>query len=453
MKKLLNNHIVKEVFEIFEDHEIYVVGGAVRDTILNRDITDIDFATNLLPDEVEELAKKKGYRTLPVGKHFGTIIIVLKENKSEEVQITTYRRKEKYGENDRHPTVEYGRIIEEDLQRRDFTINAMAVNNEKFADPFNGKQDLEAGILRTPQPSGKTFKDDPLRMLRAVRFVSKYNFKIDEATYKGIVNNANRILSISIERVKMELDKLLEGDFVATALQLLLDTRLINYILPELTILPEIEQDEEYHHKDVWEHTKLVVQQAPKSIRWAALLHDIAKPYTTVIDRNGIHFYHHEEVGAKLANSIFYRLRFSNHEKDKMVFIIKNHMRPNLYNNHWSSKAVRKFRKEMGKYLEDIIAMSKADITSQHPGRVQSALELLDNLKERCLEEPAPVTVCPISGDVIMKEFNLEPGKLIGELKDKVIEAIDNERLPIDGQKDVYLNFVRKILNDTESIR
>ena len=133
MKKLLENPIVKEVFEIFEGNEIFVVGGAVRDTMLGKDVVDIDFATKLLPDEVEQLAKENGYKTIPVGKHFGTIIIVLKQNKSEEVQITTYRRKEKYGENDRHPEVEYGTIVEEDLQRRDFTINAMAINNKKFA--------------------------------------------------------------------------------------------------------------------------------------------------------------------------------------------------------------------------------------------------------------------------------------------------------------------------------
>lgn len=446
MEKLLNHPLVKEVFQIFEDKEIFVVGGAVRDTLLNKEISDIDFATNLLPDEIKAIAVEKGYRTIPVGEAFGTVVIMVQ---GQEVQVTTYRKQEKYAENSRFPEVAYGQEIEEDLQRRDFTINAMAINNKKFADPFKGKADLDARILRTPQHSNKTFRDDPLRMIRAVRFLSKYGFKIDPQTLKGIKNNAHRVLYLSAERIKMEYDKLLLGDYVDEALQILLDTHLLHFTIPEATVMDNIQQNPEYHHKNVWEHVKGVVANCPKdkTLRWVGLLHDIGKPYTKTESNKSVHFFNHEDLGTNISVGILHRLKFSAKERNKILFLVKNHMRPNLYNKNWSDKAIRKFKVEMGEYLYDLISFSKADITSQRPERVEKAKENLEHLKTRCSAEPSLEPKCPISGIALMERFNLQQGKTVGLLKDKILEAYIDDPTQFKTEEDYY-KFAEKILND-----
>lgn len=438
----------KKLFEIFEGKEIYLVGGYVRDSVLGISNDDLDFATKLLPDEIIAILKSNHLKCWEIGKAFGTISTMIDGLK---IEITTYRVNEKYEKNNRHPRVEFGKTLKEDLMRRDFTINALAMDRiGTIIDPLNIFKDLREHVIRTPLEPDKTFSDDPLRMIRAVRFVSTLGFSIDSTTLTGIFNNAHKILGLAVERIKVEMDKLLLGDYVDLALSKLVETKLINYYLPEIINLLNIEQNKDYHHKDIWKHTKSVVKNSPKDIivRWAALLHDIAKPYTKSIDQGEVHFYNHEDFGAKLSEYILMRLKFSNKEIKDIVSLIKNHMRPNLYSPKWADKAVRKLRKDMGDSLiNKLLALSRADITSQRPDRIDLAMKRLDDLEGR-LNEPEIKEdfVLPVNGHEIMEALGIQSGPLVGRLKSQLSEAIESGGLPrISGEKWLYLNFVQHL--------
>ncbi len=442
--------IFKKIYEIFgkEKVEIYLVGGAVRDTLRGEEIKDIDFATPVEPPRIKKILNGAGIRTYPVGWEFGTVGAVIG---GKEVHITTYRRKEKYKPGDRKPEVEFGGSIEEDLRRRDFTINAMALTPEgKLIDPFGGREDLEKGIIRTPQDPDDSFQDDPLRMLRAFRFQSQLGFKIEKNTFDSIKRNAFRVMILSKERIQMEMNKLLVGKFVEKALLNLMNSTLLNYFLYELYPLKDLHQSIQEHHKDVWKHTVRVVGNTPPEevLRWAALLHDIAKPYVRSVEQGEIHFYRHEDLGAEMAFHILTRLKFPKKMVKEVAFLVAKHMRPALYRSEWTDSAVRRFIREMGERLEKVMTLAKADITSYRPERVRERLRLLEELSSRVerLLSVREVT-CPVNGFEIMERFSLSPGPLIGKIKSLLLEGILNGELPETSEdKEIYFQFIEKKL-------
>lgn len=439
----------KKIFEVFKDKEIYLVGGYVRDSLLGLDSDDLDFTTPLLPDEIIEVLEENKLKYWETGKAFGTITTQIDKLK---IEITTYRVDEAYMKDNRHPRVKFGMRLKDDLKRRDFTINALAMDRTGFIiDFYNGVVDLHNRFLRTPLDPNKTFSDDPLRMIRAIRFVSKFGMSIEAETLLGILANSYRVLFISAERIKIEMDKLLIGEYITEALDLLVKTRIINYYLPEITNLINIIQHKEYHHKDVWEHTKSVIKDTPKNIilRWTALLHDIAKPYTKEIIEGSIHFYQHEELGAKLSEYILRRLKFSNEEIRQITTLIKNHMRPNLYTEKWSDKAVRRLKSDLGGLMPKLLRLSKADITSHRPDRVTDALNRLDQLEQRLAQPEFKEEIkYPVSGHWIMTTLEIPQGKLIGELKQELLRAVEEEELPKAsvGNHEVYAEYLRRYL-------
>lgn len=441
----------KKLFKAFEGIEIYLVGGYVRDYLLDLESDDLDFATLLSPDDIIEVLERNHLKHWEIGKAFGTITTQIDKLK---IEITTYRVDEKYTKNNRHPRVKFGKKLKDDLARRDFTINALAMDRkENILDFFHGRAALENRILQTPLDPNKTFSDDPLRMIRAIRFVSKLGMQIEGQTLFGMLSNAHRVSFLSTERIKTEMDKLLTGKYITEALDLLVETRIINYYLPEITSLVNITQPKEYHHKDVWEHTKSVVKNTPqdKILRWAALLHDIAKPYTRDIVKGNIHFYQHEDLGAKLVEYILKRLKFSNVEIKEITTLIANHMRPNLYTKEWSDKAVRRLKNDLGDLMPKLMQLSKADITSHRPDRVDEALNRLNELKQRLAQpEFEEKLKSPVSGNWIMKILSLRPSSLIGELKNELIRAIEDGELPKeDGSYEAHL---RQYLKTREAL-
>lgn len=423
----LNEHpVVKEVYRIFTNKELWIVGGAVRNCLMGLAIKDLDFATNAHPDTVEKLFQEAGYKPILTGKSFGTIrAIVL----GLEVEVTTFRAKEKYTTKNRKPTVEFGVSIFDDLKRRDFTINAMAYNPliDALVDPYNGTLDLNARQLRTPLSPLDTFADDPLRMLRALRFQSTYDFRLTNDVFEAIQKNAHKILYLSAERIKQEMDKLLCGVNVAEALRGLVASRLANFILPELLPMVGMKQNEQYHSKNVFEHTLGVVENCPITpvMRWAGLLHDIGKPATWQITDTSIHFYNHEDLGARMAEEIAYRFKFSNEERMMVKQLVKYHMRPNLYKSEWKDEAVRRFKRECGAFMPELLSLSGADITSMRPERINAAMNKLTELENRLAQAPEPLKKCPISGHEIMARFGLEPGPIVGMLQSFLLKKIE----------------------------
>ena len=450
----MKTEILKKIYEIFKKNsaDIYLVGGAVRDILMEKEVNDLDFATSLTPQEVNIVLKKEGIHTYPIGIEFGTIGAILGE---KEVQITTFRKKEKYSPKNRKPEIEFGKTIEEDLSRRDFTINAMALTPKgELIDPFNGKEDIKKGIIRTPLNPDTSFSDDPLRMLRAFRFQSQLGFKIESKTLSSIKKNAFRIMFLSQERIQMEMDKILTGEYVTKALEELLQSQLASFFIHELIPLKGLNQSKEFHHKDVWKHTLRVVQNVPSQLhlKWAALLHDIAKPYTRTIENGEIHFYRHPELGAKISYYILSRLKYPKNFIRKVCFLVLQHMRPAFYSSMWSDTAIRRFTREMGDNLQDILSLARADITSYRPERVKERLSLLDELYERIKKiESIKAPSYPVNGNEIMKRFNISPSPLVGKIKEFIREGVEEGKLPLNSpDKEIYFQYAQKKLIITE---
>lgn len=444
------NPEIQKIFEIFKNNEIYLVGGYVRDYLLNRKSDDVDFTTPLLPEQVIDILKENNLKYWEIGKTFGTISTQINKKK---IEITTYRIDEKYEKNNRKPRVKFGKSLKDDLKRRDFTINTLAMDKDgKIIDYFNGQDDLINKILRTPLDSNSTFSDDPLRMFRAIRFASQLGFGIDVVTYTSIKENAYKILNVAVERIKPEMEKLLLGKSVIEGLNLLLGSKLLNFYIPELTVLTNIKQNPNYHHKDVWNHTVLVVKNCPKDIllKWTALFHDIAKPYVKNIINNEIHFYNHEHLGGKITEGILKRLKFSNKEIETIITLIKNHMRINLYTSDWTTKAIRKLKSDLGENLEKLIKLSIADCTSSKKERQEDVKAKINHLQKR-LETPIikqdyPL---PLTGHDIIENLDITQGKIVGQLKEALKTAIDNGLLPIKHyNKKIYINYLKEYLNN-----
>ena len=447
------------LFQLFRSagRDLYLVGGAVRDMQLGQPIEqvqDLDFATDCRPEDTARLLKEAGLGVFKTGWNFGTVGTVLHGDEAagypKQAQITTYRSGEAYRAGSRHPEVTFGSKLEDDLGRRDLTINSLALDADgTVIDLYGGLQDLADRKLRLLGEPENTLREDPLRMLRVARFISQLGFRPTTRVQVACTRVAACIIDISRERWFQEVDKLLLGGHVGAGLEFMLETRLLGFILPEVVTLVDLHKSARHHHKDVWEHTKQVVAQAPprQAVRWAALLHDIGKPWTREYAPGGkVHFFRHEDHGAILFEGVAHRFRFPNELRKTVRFLIKNHLRGNLYDGQWTDSAVRRFNKDIGEHLDDLLDFTKADITSANKERRGRNLRLADELAERSRrigdtdgQEPAlPKGL----GNAIMKHFDLRPGRHIGDIRDRVEEAVIQGELPPQGEFAVYLSWL-----------
>ena len=419
-------------------HQISLVGGPVRDALLGRSTNDLDFTTSARPQDVLDILsswKRESDSQVEaiwdVGIKFGTVGARID---GRECEITTYRT-ESYDPESRKPEVEYGDELEGDLSRRDFTINAMAVRlpGSELVDLYEGSADLAARIIRTPVSAEQSFSDDPLRMMRAARFASQLGFTIEPATLAAMTAMADRLRIVSAERIRDELMKILMSNDPRTGLTILVDTGLAEYVLPELPLL-RLEADEHHHHKDVYEHTLTVLEQAidletrhkPTSepdaiLRLAALLHDIGKPRTRRFESDGgVSFHHHEVVGARMARKRMQALRFSNDMIDRTCDLVELHLRFHGYGTgEWTDAAVRRYVRDAGEEITRLHKLTRADCTTRNARRaatLQRSYDDLENRINRLEQEEELASIRPdLDGQQIMEILGIGPSPMIGK--------------------------------------
>lgn len=422
--------------------ELFLVGGSVRDQLLHRSSTDLDFATDATPPETESLLAEQwphGARIAiyKVGERFGTIGAIID---GRRVEITTYRG-ESY-QDTRKPDVEFIRSLRDDLSRRDFTINSMAMSVDgKIVDPFGGKSDLVGRYLRAVGNPADRFREDPLRMLRAIRFACQLGFEIERETYAAMIRSSRSLQKISWERRAEEMNKILTSSRPAEGLKLLHNTFLLDQVVPELLPMIGLQQQGDYHHKDVWRHTLQVVENTEPdlTLRWAAVLHDIAKPATKSVDNGEVHFFGHEMQGAEMARQILLRFRMSAEMVERVTKLVRMHQRINLYERDWTVGAVRRFVREAGDELQLLFALSRADITSQREAKVAARTALVREMEERVeqlrQEEETEKIKSPLDGVELMAMFDRPPGPWIREVKERLLNAVlDGEIAPDDKE-------------------
>ncbi|WP_353808133.1 CCA tRNA nucleotidyltransferase [Agromyces sp. SYSU T00194] len=412
-------------------HELALVGGPVRDAFLDRGTNDLDFTTDATPDEILAIVAPIAQAHWDIGRRFGTIGAKIA---GEQVEITTYRTDAYDGES-RKPEVVFGDSLEEDLTRRDFTVNALALRLPRLelVDPSGGVEDLLARTLRTPAPPERSFGDDPLRMLRAARFASQLGFHVEPGTLAAMAELSGAIERISAERVRDELTKLLLTDAPQPGIRLLVDTGLADRVLPEVPAL-RLEVDEHHHHKDVYEHSLTVLDQAidyeasrgnldsPDLVmRLAALLHDIGKPRTRRLEPGGaVSFHHHDVVGAKLARKRLRALRFDNDTIAAVGRLIELHLRFFGYADAaWTDSAVRRYVRDAGDQLERLHILTRADVTTRNRRKADRLGFAYDDLEERIAvlaEEEELAAVRPeLDGNEIQAALGIRPGREVGE--------------------------------------
>jgi poly(A) polymerase len=414
--------LAKELGDRFQaaGHELYLVGGVVRDLVMARlaPDTDADFATDASPAETSRVLRGWAEAQYLVGARFGTVGA---RRRDRVLEITTFRE-ERYPDDERKPAVTFARDIQTDLSRRDFTINAMAVRlpEGEFVDPFEGVKDLAAKRLDTPLDPEVAFSDDPLRMLRAARFVSQLGVTPAPRVVEAIGRMRERLRIVSAERIREELDKLLIGEEAGRGLSLLMETGLSDEFLPELSAL-RLEQDPVQRHKDVLRHTFAVVERCEPDqvLRLAALLHDIGKPSTREITSEGVSFHHHEVVGARMAEARLRELRYPGSVVEDVRKLVEFHLRFHGYGEGWTDSAVRRYVRDAGSLLDKLNQLTRADVTTRDPRRAERFVDLQDELQERIarlaerenLEAMRP----PLDGRQVMERLGLEPGPLVGE--------------------------------------
>jgi poly(A) polymerase len=394
------------------------VGGSVRDAWLRRAHDDLDFATDATPEETKALVRGLAASVWLQGEAFGTIGA---EVGGLRMEITTFRT-ESYEPASRHPDVSFASDIQTDLSRRDFTINAMALRlpEKEAVDPFAGVKDLGAKLIRTPLDPIVSFTDDPLRMLRAFRFASQLDFKIDTSTLRAITELRDEIKTVSAERIRDELSKLVTGAAPARALELADESGLTQHFLPELSSL-KLEQDPVHRHKDVFHHTLAVVERTDPEleVRLAALLHDIGKPKTRKIDSDGVSFHHHEVVGADMAAERLRALRFKNEIVHSVSEIIRLHHRFHTYRLGWSDSAVRRYVRDSGPLMPRLNALVRADCTTRNAAKAKELAARMDELEERIRELAAREELDRIRPDLdgrqVMDHLAVPPGPVVGE--------------------------------------
>jgi poly(A) polymerase len=426
-------------------HELALVGGPVRDAMLGRMQTDLDFTTSARPEETERLVSRWADGVWDMGRSFGTIGC----RKGEwQIEITTYRSKS-YASASRKPDVAFGDSIEADLGRRDFTINAMAVSlpGRGFIDPYGGLVDLAQHVLRTPGTAYQSFSDDPLRMMRAARFSAQLGFTVDPGVVKAMTEMAGRISIISAERVRDELVKLICAPYPRRGLLLLVETGLAQIVLPELPAL-SLELDEHHRHKDVFEHTLTVLEQSielehrlgggPDFIsRFAALMHDIGKPKTRrFADGGAVTFHHHDIVGAKMTRKRMKELRFANDQIDAVSRLVELHLRFHGYSSgEWTDSAVRRYVRDAGDQLERLHILTRADCTTRNQRKADRLRRTYDNLElrvEKLSQAEELAALRPgLDGQQIMAILGIPPGRDVGAAYDFLLELrINNGPVP-----------------------
>jgi len=416
-------------------HELYLVGGTVRDTLLNRsEQPDLDFATSARPEQTEKLLKGWADAVWMTGAAFGTVSAQKTDDRGGwTVEITTFRS-DVYAAGSRHPEVTYGDTIAQDLSRRDFTMNAMAVRvpEPEFVDPYGGLKDLRDMVLRTPVAPEQSFADDPLRMVRLARFAAVLGATPAPEALAAATAMASRLDDISRERVRVELDKILTAEHASLGLDLLVETGLAERFMPELPAL-RLERDPLHHHKDVYRHTLAVVENTPRHdpvLRLAALLHDIGKPATREFHADGkVSFHHHEVVGARMAQRRLRDLKYPNEVVDAVRDLVFLHLRFHGYGDQaWTDSAVRRYVRDAGtpEQLWRLNQLTRADITTQNKAKARRLQAGVDALEERIaiLEEQEELSKLrpALDGNQIMAHLGLSPGRLVGEAWNMLLE-------------------------------
>jgi len=437
--------------------KLALVGGPVRDAILGRLGNDLDFTTDAHPKDCEKILNKWADSVWDIGAAFGT---VAGKKGDITVEITTYRS-ESYNLDSRKPNVEFGKTIEADLSRRDFTINAMALelttDEPTFIDLYNGVSDLQNKLIKTPGKPEDSFSDDPLRMMRAARFMSQLNFEIDPAVITAIKSMTARLEIISAERIRDEFIKIIMSDNPRLGITLLVETGLAEIFLPEIPKL-KLEIDEHHHHKDVYEHSLTVLEQAialearlggPNlTLRLAALLHDIGKPETKeLIAGGGVSFHHHEVVGARMGKERMKKLRFDNHIIKDVAQLIFLHLRFHGYGNgEWTDSAVRRYVRDAGELLTHLHLLTRADCTTRNQKKAEGLAKTYDQLEARIallMEQEELNKIRPdLSGEQIMEILSIKPSPAVGKAYDFLLELrLEHGPLGEEKAKQELLNW------------
>jgi poly(A) polymerase len=455
----LTHSIFKTVGQVADaaNVRVFVVGGYVRDILLKRSSKDIDFVCVGSGIELaEKVAAALGAR-VHVYKNFGTAQIPMEDLDVEFVGA----RKESYRSESRKPIVEDG-TLEDDQQRRDFTINAMAIslNKENYGelvDPFDGVGDLKRKIIRTPLDPVITFSDDPLRMMRAIRFASQLNFDIDADTFQAIMDQKERLKIVSQERITDELNKIILSSVPSYGFKLLFQSGLLNLFFPEMVLLHGVEYVGGNAHKDNFFHTLQVLDNVAKVsddlwLRWAAILHDIAKPQTKRFDKvHGFTFHGHEDKGARMVPNIFRRMKLPLNEKMEFVQkLVRMHLRPIPLSKEVTDSAIRRLLFEAGNDIDALMKLCRADITSKNNDKVNRYLKNFDVVEQKMAEVEEKDQIRnfqpPVTGDEIIKMFNIPPSRIVGEIKEQIKEAILEGEIRNDRQE--ALELLKRIAKD-----
>lgn len=451
---------IKKISEVALDTgvKVYMVGGVVRDIILQRERNDFDFLViGKSLDFAEKVAEKLNVSKVTKFKNFGTAHFRFGNYDLEFVGA----RKESYKKDSRKPIVEDG-TFEDDIHRRDFTINSMVIslNKEDYGnliDLFGGYNDLMNKLIKTPLDPYRTFDDDPLRILRAFRFASQLNFNVDSSILKAAREMKERLKIVSQERITDEFLKILSSPQPSIGLKLLYDSEVLQIIFPEIYNLAGVDQRKDYHHKDVFLHTLMVVDNISKVtenvwLRFAALVHDIAKPQTKkFVEGIGWTFHGHEELGARMMKDIFQRMKLPLNKLDYVEKLVRLHLRPiALAKEEVTDSAIRRLIVQAGDSLEDLITLCRADITSKNPQKVEKYLANYDSVMNKVMEvqekDKLRAFQSPVRGDEIMKICNLKPSKKVGEIKKAIEDAILDG--VIENNYEAALDYLMKIKNE-----